>query len=165
MVWPRVPFDVDAYVDRVTSGRACFICELVRSRPPSHEVVFRDERHVVFLNRFPTLPGYVLVAPLEHLERVVDDFSEDDYLGLQALIWRVGRAMAQVTPTERVYVLSLGSQQGNSHVHWHVACLPPGVPCRSQQFPALMAEHGYLDIPQADRAGFAADLAQALSRT
>jgi len=28
----------------------------------------------------------------------------------------------------RVYILSLGSQQGNKHVHWHSAPLPFGVP-------------------------------------
>jgi hypothetical protein len=36
--------------------------------------------------------------------------------------------------------------QGNSHVHWHNAPLPPGVPYQQQQFHALMAENGV--IPQ-----------------
>jgi hypothetical protein len=49
-------------------------------------------------------------------------------------------------PTERLYVLSLGSQQGNSHVHWHLAPLPPGVPYEHQQYYAVMAEHGILDV-------------------
>jgi hypothetical protein len=40
-------------------------------------------------------------------------------------------------PTERLYVLSLGSQQGNRHVHWHIAPLPPGLPFDQQQFAAL----------------------------
>jgi hypothetical protein len=35
-------------------------------------------------------------------------------------------------PTERLYVLSLGSSEGNSHVHWHLAPLPPGVPFERQ---------------------------------
>ena len=47
--------------------------------------------------------------------------------------------------------MSLGSHQGNAHVHWHVAPLPPGVPYEEQQFAALMHEvNGYLDIPEAD---------------
>ena len=58
-------------------------------------------------------------------------------------------------PTERVYLLSLGSHQGNAHVHWHVAPLPPGVPYTEQQYAALMHEHGYLDVPDADLADVA----------
>ena len=50
---------------------------------------------------------------------------------------RIGRAISECTPTERLYVLSLGSRQGNSHVHWHVAPLPPGVPYAQQQYAAL----------------------------
>ncbi|WP_308050246.1 HIT family protein [Streptomyces sp. TRM72054] len=38
---------------------------------------------------------------------------------------------------------SLGSQQGNAHLHWHIAGLPPEVP-HEQQFHALMAEDGVL---------------------
>jgi hypothetical protein len=36
-----------------------------------------------------------------------------------------------------LYILSLGSQQGNRHVHWHLAPLPPGVAFENQQFAAL----------------------------
>ena len=35
---------------------------------------------------------------------------------------------SEAAPTERLYLLSLGSHQGNAHVHWHIAPLPPGVP-------------------------------------
>ena len=89
----------------------------------------------------------------------MDDFSVDEYLALQGLVYRVGQAMGRVLPTERLYLLSLGSQAANSHVHLHVAALPPGVPYRDQQFAALMADdRGYLDIPSADRQALAARL-------
>jgi hypothetical protein len=32
--------------------------------------------------------------------------------------------LAAVVPTERMYCLSLGSQECNAHVHWHIAPLP-----------------------------------------
>src|SRR5207245_10522816 len=76
---------------------------------------FRDAFSIAFPNRFPTLAGYCLLAPLEHREGVVSDFSEDDYLRLQRVVHRLGRAISAVVPTERLYVLSLGSRQGNSH--------------------------------------------------
>ena len=132
-----------------SQGRAgpCFICELVAGRNP-HPVVYRDDFAIAFLNRYPALPGYVLVAPIEHVEDVVADLDEAAYLRLQSLIYRLGRAVSSVLPTERLYVLSLGSKQGNAHVHWHVAPLPPGVPYDKQQFRALMHEEdGYLVVP------------------
>jgi hypothetical protein len=54
--------------------------------------------------------------------------------------------------------MSLGSHQGNAHVHWHVAPLPPGVPYEQQQFAALMFETtgGYLELSDKEQE----DLAQ-----
>ena len=68
-----------------------------------------------------------------------------------------------MVPSERTYVLSLGSQQGNSHVHWHIAPLPPGVPYERQQFHALMAEHGVLAWSPEDAARLAALIREALA--
>jgi histidine triad (HIT) family protein len=136
----RVDFDLEAYVERVRTG-PCFVCAIARGDPsfPAH-VVFRDEHHMAFLPNFHVLLGYVLVAPIEHREAVVGDFSLEEYLELHRVVHRVARALEATVPTERVYVLSLGSQQGNAHVHWHVAALPPGVPYDEQQFRALMVE-------------------------
>lgn len=65
---------------------------------------------------------------------------------LQRLVYRVGEAVRRAVPTERLYILSLGSRQGNRHVHWHVAPLPPGVPYEEQQLEALRVERGVLDL-------------------
>jgi diadenosine tetraphosphate (Ap4A) HIT family hydrolase len=105
-----------------------------------HHVVYEDDRTVAFLQRYQTLCGYVLIAPKQHREQVIDDFSLGEYLGLQAVIHRVGQAIRAVVPTERLYVLSLGSQQANRHVHWHLAPLPPGVPFEQQQLAALASD-------------------------
>jgi hypothetical protein len=68
-----------------------------------------------------------------------------------------------VVPTERLYVLSLGSQQGNSHVHWHVVPLPPDVPYDQQQFGALMLERaGYLDMSDDEKRTLASELGAAM---
>jgi hypothetical protein len=68
-------------------------------------------------------------------------------------------------PTERLYVLSLGSRDGNAHVHWHVAPLPPGVPYEDQQFRSLMVETaGYHDIPLAQREDLAERVRRAIAR-
>jgi diadenosine tetraphosphate (Ap4A) HIT family hydrolase len=140
----RVPMDLEAYSTRVRSS-PCFICALLHGAPEDwHEVVWDDGDHIAFLSRYPTLYGYVLVSPKAHVEHVVGELTMDQYLRLQAVVYRVARAVEAVVPSERTYVLSLGSQQGNSHVHWHIAPLRPGTPYERQQFHALMAENGVI---------------------
>jgi diadenosine tetraphosphate (Ap4A) HIT family hydrolase len=129
----RVAFDA---VRRELGGR-CFICELLAGNPDyAHHVVYEDDRTIAFLQRFQTLYGYVLVAPKEHREQVISGFDRDEYLALQEVIHRVGRAVTEAVPTERLYVLSLGSQEGNRHV-----------PFEQQQLAALDTDLG-LDLSE-----------------
>ena len=120
----RQPFDLQSYRQRVQTG-GCFICALASGdEEERHSIVYQDELAIAFLNKYPTLYGYTLVAPRRHLEQVTADFTLDQYLALQRVVYLVAEALWREVPTERMYVLSLGSKQGNSHVHWHVAPLP-----------------------------------------
>ena len=161
--YPKIPFDRDAYERRVRTDSAdgrCFICSIVAGERDDHLVLFRDDVRIALLAKFPTLLGYTLVAPLEHCTDVVASFTESEYVELQRRVHRVGRALMAAVPTERLYVLSIGSHQGNAHVHWHLAPLPPGVAYREQQYAALMHEHGHLDIPEEDLVALARDIAR-----
>jgi histidine triad (HIT) family protein len=60
-------------------------------------------------------------------------------------------------------VLSLGSQQGNAHLHWHIAGLPAGTPYREQQYHALMTENGVLPVTAEEAAAMGARLRAALT--
>ena len=63
-------------------------------------------------------------------------------------------------------MLSLGSQQGNRHVHWHIVPLPPGAPYDQQQFGALMLERsGYLDMSDHEKCTLAAELGASMKST
>ena len=155
--------DVAAYVRRVQGSR-CFVCALIGGEPGyEHEVVVDDGDHIAFLSRYPTVYGYLLVAPKRHVEHLARDLSEVEYLRLQAVVHRVARALESVVPSERTYVLSLGSQQGNPHVHIHVVPLPPGTPYEQQQFHALMTENGVVPMTPQDRAELGAQLRTALA--
>jgi diadenosine tetraphosphate (Ap4A) HIT family hydrolase len=159
----RVRTDLHRYVRRSRSG-PCFVCAMLAGDPDyAHEIVYDDGTFVAFLNRYPTLYGYVLVAPREHLEHAVRDFDEAGYLKLQSVLYRVARAVESVVGGERTYLLSLGSQQGNSHLHWHVAPLPPGVPYERQQFHALMMSEGVIPWSPRRAAELAGRLRRALS--
>jgi len=166
----RQPYDLEAYVERTRNG-PCFICAFVSGHPDyPHHTLYQDDFAVVFLARAPNREGrelvqavgYTLVAPREHREHVTGSFTPEEYLRLQALVYRVGEALRAELATERVYVLSLGSQQGNNHVHWHVVSLPPGVPYEEQQHHFLMAENGKIEVVLEDYADLAARLRERL---
>ncbi len=129
----RERFDLEGYLQEV--GQGCFVCRLAQGDPslPAHHVIWRSGEAVVFLDRFPTVYGYTLVAPVAHLEHVSGDFSLQRYLSLQRVVYAVAEAVRLTLTPERVYVLSLGSQQANAHVHWHVVPCPPNVPLEQQQ--------------------------------
>jgi diadenosine tetraphosphate (Ap4A) HIT family hydrolase len=157
----RKPFDLDALVQRATSG-PCFICGLLAGDPDyRHHIVDEDEEAIIFLSKYPTLRGYCLVCPRAHCEDLAEELSEAAYLSLQARIHRLARALKRVFDAERIYVLSLGSQQANAHVHFHVVPLPRGVPLARQQYHALMAENGVLAIDDEELAQMAAMIGRA----
>lgn len=156
------PVDLGAYEQRVKEG-PCFLCELVAGTNP-HHVIYEDQSAMVFLNKYPVLYGYTLVAPREHREQATGNFTLEEYLQLQQLIYQVAEAIRRVVPTERLYILTLGSQQGNRHVHWHLAPLPPGVPYELQQTAALDLSRGVLAIPDEEMASLARSIRQAMER-
>jgi diadenosine tetraphosphate (Ap4A) HIT family hydrolase len=147
----RRSFDAAGYIESIKT-RPCFICGLVAGDPAfAHHVVFEDDFAIAFLNKYPAMVGHVLVCPKAHVEQLTGDLNLEDYLRLQAVVYEVSEALRSALDVERVYVLSLGSQQGNRHVHWHVAPLPPGVPFEEQQFAALdLQRAGYLAMDEAE---------------
>ena len=155
----RKSFDLDAYIDHIQNG-PCFICEMVAGRLNGNHIIYQNDLYIAFLNKYPVLFGYALVAPVEHKEQVTGDFTLEEYLALQRGIYQVAEGVRRSVQAERVYILSLGSQQGNRHVHWHIAPLPYGVPFKQQQLEALRIENGILEITDSEMA----ELAQRIYR-
>ena len=151
----REPMDLAAYEARARRG-PCFVCAFLAGDPGyEHELLLDDGDHVAFLDRYPTLPGRTILAPRAHVEHLFRDLDHDAYLRLQDAVYRVARAVEKAVASERTYVLSLGSQQGNRHVHWMVAPLPPATPYERQQYHALMAENGTIAMSTAQATALA----------
>src|SRR5215216_3130747 len=104
----RMFFDLDAYIEQI-QNRPCFICEMISGRLQGNHVIYQDESFIVFLNKYPTLYGYTLVAPVAHKEQVTGDFTLEEYLTLQRAVYRVAEAVQSTVRAERLYILSLGS--------------------------------------------------------
>jgi diadenosine tetraphosphate (Ap4A) HIT family hydrolase len=161
----RHQIDTQEYVRRITHG-TCFICEFLAGNPQyHHHMVYENETVAVFLNKYPTVYGYVLVVPRQHCEQVSGDFTLDEYLALQRVVYCVAEAVRLEVKAERVYILSLGSQQGNRHVHWHVAPLPTGVPFEQQQFAALTLDNGVIEITEEEMEQLAKCLGERVAQT
>ena len=135
----------------------CFVCRILagNNERPQH-FVYEDDKAIAFLDAFPRAYGYTLVAPKEHREQVTADFTVERYLGLQQLLYRVTEAVREEVGAERMYLFTFGSNQGNSHVHWHVVPLPPGVPYEEQQGAWTSWSRGVLKIPEEEMASLAA---------
>jgi diadenosine tetraphosphate (Ap4A) HIT family hydrolase len=153
-------FDLATYVERSRQG-PCFVCAHLDGHPEySHERLFIDDDVVAFLSRYPTLLGYTIVAPRAHVVDVTG--NRKLFRRVVDVVHDVAEALKATLPTERVYLMSLGSHQGNAHVHWHVAPLPPGVPYERQQIHAVMAENGVLEVTPEEQATLVTRLRSAL---
>jgi diadenosine tetraphosphate (Ap4A) HIT family hydrolase len=153
-------FDLSTHVERSRAG-PCFICAYLGGhRDYKHEPIYGDDHVVAFLSRYPTLLGYTIIAPRDHVVDVTGDYNL--FRRVTDVVHDVAEALKVILPTERVYLMSLGSHQGNAHVHWHVAPLPPGVPYARQQFHAVMAENGVLEVTREAQSALAARIRSAL---
>ena len=148
--------DMEA-MHRAFRTEPCFVCRMVEGdvRFPEN-IVCEDDRALVFLDGYPRAYGYTLVAPKEHREQVTGDFTVDEYVELQRLVYRLAEAVREEVGAERMYIFTFGSNQGNSHVHWHVVPLPPGVPYEDQQGNWASWDKGVLEIPRQEMASLAA---------
>jgi diadenosine tetraphosphate (Ap4A) HIT family hydrolase len=146
--------------------RPCFLCTMVQGGVQSPEnIIYEDDWALVFLDAYPRAYGYTLVAPKDHREQVTGDFSLEEYLDLQRLIYRVSEAVREEVGAERMYLYMFGSKQGNSHVHWHVVPLPPGVPYEEQQGAWASWSKGVLRIPKEEMASLAERIGRRVERT
>jgi diadenosine tetraphosphate (Ap4A) HIT family hydrolase len=149
----RYEMDWDAYHKRARAG-PCFICRIIARDPEfSAHIVYEDEHAIAFLDRYPRGAGYTLIAPRRHREQVTSDFTTEQYLQLQQRLHRVAEAVRQELRAERLYLLSLGSNQGNAHVHWHIVPLAPGTPYEQQQLEIYRL--GVLRMSDAEQAALA----------
>jgi len=159
----RYQIDIEKYHHQARTG-PCFICEIVKKNPdyPAQRI-YDDGQFLAFLDKYPIQYGHTLVSLYEHREQVTGDFNAKEYCKLQAVVYQVAEAVRKEVQAERIYIFTLGSNQGNAHVHWHIVPLPKGVPYEKQQFAALRrSEIGVLKITEDERISLANRICQQL---
>jgi ATP adenylyltransferase len=80
----------------------------------------------------------------------------EEYIDVQRPVYRVSEAVREEVGAERMYIFIFGSNQGNSHVHWHVVPLPPDVSYEDQQGAWASWGKGVLRVLQEEMVSLAA---------
>jgi diadenosine tetraphosphate (Ap4A) HIT family hydrolase len=158
----RYEMDWASYHQRARTG-PCFVCQIIARHPDfPADILYEDDVAIAFLDKYPRVAGYTLVAPRAHRQNVTADFTSTEYLELQRRLHLVAEAVRVETAAERIYVLSLGSHQGNAHVHWHIVPLPHGTPYEKLQL--ALYELDILRENPEERADLAARLRDRIGR-
>jgi hypothetical protein len=152
----RVPWDPASYL--ALARRACFVCELLAGNPDyPHHVAYRDDVAIDFASRFPSVTGHFLVAPADHREHAITDFTPDEYAAIQR--GAPGGQCTRFAAARRAALRPVARQPAGQPAR-PLAPRPAaaGVPYEDQQIALFEASRGHLDLPDDE----VADLARRL---
>jgi len=112
-------------VDRVTEPD-CLECRIAREGERQGGLAWRSGAFLVHprLDASP-VPGWLVVAPLRHVESV-DALTREEQAALGPLVAEVAGALRAETPCAKIYVSSFGEVV--PHLHVHVVARPPDLP-------------------------------------
>ena len=99
----------------------CIFCEIINGDRLGH-LIYEDDEHVAFLDKYPIDIGHSLVVPKIHHERITD--MEPENVGkLFSLVPRIARSILHSTKAD---AFSLAQNNGRAakqivpHVHIHI---------------------------------------------
>ena len=100
---------------------ACIFCDILDGKRDAH-IVYEDENHIAFLDKYPIDDGHTLVIPKKHYERITDMDSKD--VGhIFSLIPKIAKAVLSGADAD---AFSLAQNNGKAakqiipHVHIHI---------------------------------------------
>ena len=99
----------------------CIFCDILSGKRDGH-ILFEDEHHMVFLDKYPIDDGHTLIIPKKHFEKITDMDSED--VGkIFSLVPKIAKAVLLGSGAD---AFSLAQNNGKSakqiipHVHIHI---------------------------------------------
>ena len=101
----------------------CVFCRIAQGKEWA-AVVWSDEDHIAFMDRYPASRGHTLVAPKRHYRDLLE-MGEDDVGRLFASVARVAKAVQRALSPAGINVLqNNGSAAGQVIFHAHVHIIP-----------------------------------------
>lgn len=99
----------------------CIFCEILNGNRDGH-ILYEDEFHVSFLDKYPIDVGHSLVIPREHHERITD-MKPENVGKIFTIVPKIAKAILDATGAD---AFSLGQNNGRAakqiipHVHVHI---------------------------------------------
>ncbi len=99
----------------------CIFCDIIQGKRQGF-VIYEDDTHIAFLDKYPIDYGHSLVLPKEHFEKVTD-MSADKVGDLFSNIPKIAKAVIKTTKAD---AFSLTQNNGRAakqivpHVHVHI---------------------------------------------
>ena len=100
---------------------SCIFCDILEGKRKGY-VVYEDEKHIAFLDKYPIDDGHTLVIPKKHYERITD-MDSNDVGELFSLIPKIAKAVLLGAGAD---AFSLAQNNGKAakqiipHVHVHI---------------------------------------------
>ena len=113
------------YIQGLSETGDCFICEIIRNPDDDDKnlVLWRTDRSIVILNRFPYNNGHLLIAPARHIPDF-DKATDEELLELIRLVRESQKALA---PAIKPHGFNVGMNFGRcsgaglpGHLHIHL---------------------------------------------
>ncbi|MBP2624470.1 MAG: HIT family protein [Nitrosopumilaceae archaeon] len=99
----------------------CIFCAIINNKLDSH-LIYEDEHHIAFLDKYPVDTGHSLVVPRKHYEKIID-MQEYEVGDLFSKVPKIAKAILNTTSAN---AFSLGQNNGKAakqvipHVHVHI---------------------------------------------
>ena len=100
---------------------ACIFCDILDGKREAH-IVYEDDHHIAFLDKYPIDDGHTLVIPKKHYERITD-MDPNDVGKIFSLIPKIAKAVLAGACAD---AFSLAQNNGKAakqiipHVHIHI---------------------------------------------
>lgn len=99
----------------------CVFCDIIKKTVSSY-VIYEDEAHIAFLDKYPISVGHTLVLPKKHLARV-NDLSQEEFCALYARVHALNRLITAKLGAPASHISINDGAAANQlipHVHVHI---------------------------------------------
>jgi 7 Diadenosine tetraphosphate (Ap4A) hydrolase and other HIT family hydrolases len=99
----------------------CIFCDILAGKLDGH-IVYEDENHIAFLDKYPIDDGHTLVIPKKHYERITD-MDSNDVGEIFSIVPKIAKAVLSGAGAD---AFSLAQNNGKAakqiipHVHIHI---------------------------------------------
>ena len=100
---------------------SCIFCDILDGKRDGH-ILYEDDSHIAFLDKYPIDVGHSLVIPRKHHEKITD-MNPQDVGKVFSLVPKIASAILDATGAD---AFSLGQNNGRAakqiipHVHIHI---------------------------------------------